>query len=82
MTNTRKKHSAEFKAKVANAAGTKFTFDLEHLSKTKDHNIGRFRLSATTAATETPGWTSNSGPSPSRFPFAPLPSFPYAQDHG
>ncbi len=38
----------EFKAKVTNAAGTKFTFNLEHLTPTKNHNIGRFRLSVTT----------------------------------
>jgi hypothetical protein len=51
-----KQHTAvfEFKGKVSNAAGTKFTFNLEHLSKVKDHNIGRFRLSVTTLKTPVP----------------------------
>jgi hypothetical protein len=45
-----KAHTAvfEFKGTVNNAAGTQLTFSLEHLSPVKDHNIGRFRLSATT----------------------------------
>ena len=51
-----KAHTAvfEFKGRVNNAAGTKFTINLEHLTKTKDHNIGRFRLSATTLKSPVP----------------------------